>query len=114
MTLIERDMSNMVKIAFAASADSTPTHCRGRYPLSIYSPTGGPTSVTLKKDSPAAAGTHVACNDADDAAITITLAANKWTNLSVQEQAAIMGNQTFVFTNGGGSTTAELWMETGT
>jgi hypothetical protein len=97
MTTIERN-SQIRKIRFEASDTSEPINFTEGYPLSIYSPTGGPTSLELHVEGPTA-GTYVVANDADDAAIVITLQANEWTNLSSEERLAMMGCGGFVLVN---------------
>jgi hypothetical protein len=107
MPPIERQ-SQVKKILFEASATSNPFNFTEGYPTAIYSPAGGPTSVTVTAESPAAAGTYVVLNDSDDAQLTITLQANEWTALSDTEIKALMGGVNKQFTNAGGSTTATL------
>jgi hypothetical protein len=105
---IERT-SQVRKIIFAGSATSEKVNFTEGYPVAIYSPTGGPTSITITAESPAAAGTYVVVNDSSDAALTITLQDNEWTNLTDEELKAMMGGVNLKFTNGGGSTTATLY-----
>jgi hypothetical protein len=113
MTTIQRDTDQYATIKFENNATSNPFAFRGRYPLSIYSPSGGPTTLTLKKQSPADSSTYCDVRDASDNAITITLTADDWTNLSNEEQRAMMGHFPMVLVNGG-AITKDLVVETGT
>jgi hypothetical protein len=108
MTVIERQ-SEFKKIIFDGSATSMKVNFAEGYPVAIYSPVGGPTSITITAESPAAEDTYVVVNDASDAALVITLQANEWTNVSDEEMKAMMGKVNLKFTNGGGSTTATLY-----
>jgi len=105
---IERQ-SEFKKIIFNGSATSEKVAFTEGYPVAIYSPAAGPTSITITAESPAATDTYVVVNDSSDAALTITLQANEWTNLTDEEMKAMMGKVNLKFTNGGGSTTAMLY-----